>query len=67
MVIHLRLSVSSWVVILREMSRIAEPVHVEERPLEDDDYLAEFIKSLTPDDVQWLWRTILQSKPHLAD
>jgi hypothetical protein len=62
------LSVSSGAVTLGKMSRIEEPVQIGERLGEsDDDHLADFIKGLTQDDVHWIWLTILQSKPHLAD
>jgi hypothetical protein len=50
------------------MSGIEAPVQIGERLGEsDDDHLADFIKSLTQDDVHWIWLTILESKPHLAD
>jgi hypothetical protein len=50
------------------MSLIQEPVRIDE-PIDcqNDDYLAEFIKTLTQDDAHWLWLTVVQSKPHLAD
>ena len=51
------------------MSPIQEPVRIEERldEQQNDDHLADFIKTLTQDDVRWLWLTVLENKPHLAD
>jgi hypothetical protein len=50
------------------MSLIQEPVGIEERfDEQNDDHLADFIKTLTQDDVRWLWLTVLENKPHLAD
>jgi hypothetical protein len=50
------------------MPSIQERVRIDERLDEqNDDHLAEFIKTLTQDDVRWLWLTVLEDKPHLAD
>ena len=50
------------------MSLIQEAVRIDERLDEqNDDHLADFIKTLTQDDVRWLWLTVLEDKPHLAD
>jgi hypothetical protein len=67
-ILNLPLRVSSCTVTLRRMSLIQEPVRIDE-PIDcqNDDYLAEFIKTLTQDDAHWLWLTVVQSKPHLAD
>ena len=67
-ILNLLLNVSSCKVTLRGMSQTEAQVQIEEQLRDNyDDHLADFIKSLTPDDVCWLWLTTLQSKPHLAD
>jgi hypothetical protein len=49
------------------MSPVVEPARVEDGVGENDDRLADLIRSLTPEDTDWLWRTIIQGEPHLAD
>jgi hypothetical protein len=46
------------------MPLIQEAVRIAERLDEqNDDHLADFIKTLTQDDVRWLWLTVLENRP----
>jgi hypothetical protein len=55
------LRVSSCTVTLRTVSQIQEAIRLDERLDEqNDDYLADFIKTLTQDDIRWLWSTVLK-------
>ena len=50
------------------MPSIQERVRIDVRLDEqNDDHLADLIKTLTEDDVCWLWMTVVENKPYLAD
>ena len=49
------------------MSPTAALTRREDILAEEDDRLADFIKTLTREYANRLWRTLLLSKPHLAD